>query len=61
MIKDYFEDSRDLFTSLILVLPLFIAYQLGVLLTGGVRNGVDFASDFLWTLASNQLLYYILL
>lgn len=59
MIKHYFEESRDLFTSLILVLPLFIAYQLGVLLTGGVRNGVDFASDFLWTLASNQLLYYI--
>ncbi len=59
MIKTYLENSRDLFTSLILVLPLFIAYQLGVLMTGGVRNGVDFASDFLWTLASGQLTHYL--
>lgn len=59
MLKTYFENSKDLFTSLILVLPLFIAYQLGVLMTGGVRNGVDFVSDFLWTLASGELLNYL--
>ncbi len=59
MIKAYFENSKDLFTSLILVLPLFIAYQLGVLMTGGVRNGVDFVSDFLWTIASGQLINYL--
>ncbi len=59
MIKTYFDDSKDLFTSLILVLPLFILYQLGVLLTGGVRNGVDFVSDFFWTLASGELLHYL--
>ena len=31
-------------TALVAVLPLFVAYQVGILLTGGVRNGVDFVS-----------------
>lgn len=57
--KQYLEDSRDLFTSMVLVLPLFVAYQIGVLLTGGVRNGVDFMSDLLWAAAGHELLTYL--
>ncbi len=58
-LKQYLEDSRDLFTSIVLVMPLFIAYQVGVLMTGGVRNGVDFVSGAMWLLAGNDLLTYL--
>lgn len=58
-VRQYFEDSKDLRTSLILVLPLFILYQLGVLLTGGIRNGVDFVTSGMWWLAQGQTLYYL--
>lgn len=44
----YHRASRDLWTSLILVMPLFIAYQIGVMATGGIRNGVDFMTDLIW-------------
>lgn len=55
----YLNHSRDLFTSLLLVLPLFVAYQVGVLLTGGVRNGVDFVTDLMWWAAGGQLHTYL--
>lgn len=58
-LRGYLEESRELFTGMILVLPLFIMYQIGVLLTGGVRNGVDFVSDLLWALANGSLLNYL--
>ena len=35
--RSYFSDSRDLLTSVVLILPLFVAYQIGVLTTGGPR------------------------
>ena len=60
-IKDYLEHSRDLFTGMILVLPLFIFYQVGVMATGGVRNGVDFMTDLMWWVAQRQMSYYLLL
>ena len=58
-VRGYLEDSRDLLTGLILVLPLFVLYQLGVLLTGGLRNGVDFVTSALWALTGGQTLHYI--
>lgn len=57
--KQYLNDSRDLFTSIVLVMPLFIAYQIGVLMTGGVRNGVDFMSSLMWLAAGNDLVTYL--
>ncbi len=57
--KDYIEASRDLGTSIVLVLPLFVLYQIGVLATGGVRNGVDFVSGLMWLVADGQLLSYL--
>ena len=60
-LASYHEESRDLFGSLILVLPLFVLYQVGVLATGGVRNGVDFVTDLMWRLADYQLGSYLLI
>jgi hypothetical protein len=41
-------DSRNLLTSLILVFPLFLIYQLGVLLIFPLINGADFLTRFLF-------------
>lgn len=41
------------------MLPLFVAYQLGVLMTGGVRNGVDFMTDALMALVGGSLVGYL--
>ena len=41
----YFSTTKDLETSLFLILPLFVIYQVGLLGAGGVRNGVDFVTD----------------
>lgn len=57
--KDYIEASRDLGTSFVLIIPLFILYQIGVLTTGGIRNGVDFISDAMWMASSGSLLQYL--
>ncbi len=47
--SDYLKSTRQLQTSFLLVLPLFVIYQIGILGTGGVRNGVDFVTDvFIW-------------
>ena len=46
-VRTYLAASRDPLTSLVLVLPLFVLYQIGILATGGVRNGADFVTDFL--------------
>lgn len=60
-VKTYLEKSRDLPTSIILVFPLFVLYQLGLLATGGVRNGVDFVTDVLMTLAGHNFWNYFLI
>lgn len=57
--RAYFSDSRDLLTSVILILPLFVAYQIGVLMTGGLRNGVDFMTSALMSLVGYSLLGYL--
>ncbi|MBA2661956.1 MAG: CPBP family intramembrane metalloprotease [Bradymonadaceae bacterium] len=59
-LRGYFDQSRDLFTSLVLVLPLFVLYQLGVMMTGGIRNGVDFMTDALWWASGASLTNYLL-
>jgi membrane protease YdiL (CAAX protease family) len=41
-------DPRNLLTSLVLVFPLFLVYQLGVLFTLPVLNGADFLTVFLF-------------
>src|SRR5947208_10554484 len=41
-------DPKDLLTSLVLVFPLFLIYQLGVLFTLPVLNGADFLTVFLF-------------
>ena len=58
-IRDYLRDSRDLRTGLVLVVPLFILYQIGVLATDGIRNGVDFVTSAMWWVAQGQTLYYL--
>lgn len=58
-LQRYLAESKELGTSLVLVLPLFVAYQLGVLLTGGVRNGVDFMTDALMALVGGSLAGYL--
>ncbi len=58
-LRGYLRSSKRLNTSVVLVLPLFVAYQLGVLATGGLRNGVDFVTSALFALFANNLLGYL--
>jgi membrane protease YdiL (CAAX protease family) len=57
-LRAYLSGSRDLFTSLVLVMPLFLFYQVGVLLTGGLRNGVDFVTTALFSVFGGSVLAY---
>ena len=58
-VKTYLRDSRSLLNCIVLVLPLFVIYQLGVLTTNGVQNGVDFVTTFLLhRLFDGNTLYY---
>ncbi len=41
-------DPKNLLTSLVLVFPLFITYQIGVLFTLPMLNGADFLTTFLF-------------
>ena len=41
-------DPKNLLTSLVLVFPLFLIYQVGVLFTLPVLNGADFLTVFLF-------------
>jgi len=44
----FHSDPRNLLTSLVLVFPLFLIYQIGVLFTLPVLNGADFLTVFLF-------------
>ena len=55
----YFAQSREPLTALVAVLPLFVAYQIGILLTGGVRNGVDFVSTALFAVFGDNMSGYL--
>ncbi|RDV36820.1 CPBP family intramembrane metalloprotease [Bradymonadaceae bacterium TMQ3] len=58
-LSTYHQQSRDTWHSLVLVMPLFVLYQIGVMWTGGVRNGVDFMTDMLWWAVGGELTYYL--
>lgn len=59
--RAYLRDSRSPLNSVLLVLPLFVVYQLGILITGGVRNGVDFVTDTLrFGIFGGQTLPYVI-
>jgi membrane protease YdiL (CAAX protease family) len=57
--SDYWSISKDLFHSFLLVLPLFVVYQIGVLSTGGAVNGVDFTTRTLFALTRGDIRLYI--
>lgn len=58
-VRDYLRQSSELRTGLIMVLPLFVLYQLGVLFTGGVRNGVDFVTSAMWWVVQGNMAGYL--
>lgn len=58
-ISRYLDRSRELATSTLMVLPLFALYQIGILWTGGVRNGADFMSDLLFLAAGHEFWNYV--
>lgn len=51
---------RNLLTSLVLVFPLFIVYQVGVLFTLPMLNGADFLTTFLFRNLGLDVLGYLL-
>ena len=59
-VPPYLADSRSLLNCVVLVLPLFVIYQLGVLTTEGVQNGLDFVTRVLrFTLLGGNTVLYI--
>lgn len=55
----YLTTSKNLFHSFLLVIPLFVLYQIGVLGTGGAVNGVDFTTRFLMRLFGGSVAAYL--
>jgi membrane protease YdiL (CAAX protease family) len=55
----YFAESREPLTAFVAVLPLFVAYQVGILVLGGVRNGVDFFSSILFSIFGENIAGYV--
>ena len=58
-IRQYLTQSKSARTAAVAVMPLFIAYQVGILVTGGVRNGVDFVTDLLNVALGGDMLAYL--
>src|ERR1700690_1335882 len=54
------DNPRNLLTSLILVFPLFIIYQIGVLFTLPMLNGADFVTTLLFASLGLTLKGYLL-
>lgn len=59
--RKHFSGRIDPFTSAILVFPLFITYQVGILAGARGRNGADFVTDALIRLCDRDLGTYLLL
>lgn len=57
-LQSYLEESKDPFNSLILVVPLFVIYQVGILFTDGWKNGADFVSAWIFHAAGSRLAYF---
>jgi membrane protease YdiL (CAAX protease family) len=60
-LRQHFSGRIDPFTSAILVFPLFITYQVGILAGARGRNGADFVTDALIRLCDRDLGSYLLL
>lgn len=58
-LRRYLDDSRDPFNAAVLLVPLFLFYQVGVLATGNLRNGVDFVTTTLDSLFNGSLVGYL--
>ncbi len=57
--SSYFAESKEPLTAFVAVLPLFVAYQIGILMLGGVRNGVDFVSSALFAVFGDNIGGYL--
>ena len=57
----YLTDSRNPLNTVLLLLPIFLIYSAGLLMTGGVRNGVDLVSDLVrgWVFRGDDLHYLL--
>lgn len=58
-LRRHFAGRLDTFTSAILVFPLFVAYQAGILFGPRGRNGADLVTDALIRLCSRDLTLYL--
>ena len=59
--RGYLRDSRDPLNVIMLLMPLFLLYSVGILTTGGVRIGVDHVSGLLrYGLFGGHDAYYLL-
>lgn len=58
-VRQYFAESKEPRTAALATIPLFLIYQLGILVTGGVRNGVDFITDALNVVLGGEPLAYL--
>ena len=57
----YLDQSRNWINCLVLVAPLFVVYQIGILFTHGWKNGADFVTPRLMALMRGDRLAYSLL
>lgn len=57
----YMGQSRDPINGLVLVAPLFIFYQIGILFTDGWKNGADFVTGALLGLLGGNMIAYTVL
>lgn len=57
-LASYWRETKDPGTIIILLLPLFLIYSVGILTTRGLRNGVDLFSDFARNYLFKNDLYY---
>ncbi len=59
VVRAHFAGRIDPFTSAILVFPLFLFYQLGILFGARGRNGVDYVTDLLIRLCDRDLALFV--
>lgn len=61
VLRRHFGGRQDVFTSALLVFPLFLTYQVAILMGAQGRNGADFITLFLIRLCNRDLGTYLLL
>jgi membrane protease YdiL (CAAX protease family) len=59
VLTSYWRISREPRTAFVAVLPLFVFYQLGILVSGGLGNGVDFVSGTLFAVVNRSMPLYL--